>query len=188
MYIINKILKSHHRAGIIEYLVDWEGCGSEEPSWVRSKDILELLLKQNFHAEYHHTTCSLDFYRAHLIYRDYKNCSVTNTKCQALSLIPVRFIPAEPFCYDCYFVLDPVSHLWISVSDPVYPEFDTYLAPDDSDYWICPCCSCMLRINLYLLFILTLPIILNTSAFVFNNSSIIIELTFCLPTLYIILT
>lgn len=48
-YTIHNILNSHHRMGTVEYLVEWEGYGSEECSWVPSRDILDPLLIQNFH-------------------------------------------------------------------------------------------------------------------------------------------
>lgn len=62
-YITRNILKSQHRAGGMEYLVDWEGYGPEEQSWVKTKDILDPLLTQNFH---HHKWQPFIFYFTNL--------------------------------------------------------------------------------------------------------------------------
>lgn len=51
-YTVHQILCSRRKAGAIEDLVDWEAYGPEEQSWVKSKDILDPLLKQVFHKTY----------------------------------------------------------------------------------------------------------------------------------------
>lgn len=48
--MVNKILKSHHRAGTLEYVVVREEYGPEEQSLVKDKDILDPPLKNNFHS------------------------------------------------------------------------------------------------------------------------------------------
>ncbi|KAK3520805.1 hypothetical protein QTP70_032380 [Hemibagrus guttatus] len=47
-YLVNKILDSQHHGGRLEYLVDWEGYGPEECSWVPRNDVLD----PGFHANH----------------------------------------------------------------------------------------------------------------------------------------